>query len=147
MKKITKLPSQHSLVGHHRHANETPFKWRYAGGPVMVCLQSRLNPPLINLKNVVKVGPLWQKFWIRAWFPRTVSRAWLSGEFKHKNKFLLYLKTQTQNKHPNYKSMSLAKCSLQVGMCTNPRLRSAYASGTLEGTFPFLYFIEREWEI
>ena len=24
-------------VGHHRHASETPFKWRFAGGPVMVC--------------------------------------------------------------------------------------------------------------
>ena len=23
--KITKLPSQHSMLGHHRHANETPF--------------------------------------------------------------------------------------------------------------------------
>ena len=24
--KITKLPSQHSMLGHHRHASETPFK-------------------------------------------------------------------------------------------------------------------------
>ena len=23
--KITKLPSQHSMLGHHRHASETPF--------------------------------------------------------------------------------------------------------------------------
>ena len=33
--KITKLPSQHSMLGHHRLASETPFKWRVAGGSVM----------------------------------------------------------------------------------------------------------------
>ena len=32
---ITKLPSQHSMVGHYRHASEPPFKWRFAGGPLM----------------------------------------------------------------------------------------------------------------
>ena len=37
--KITKLPSQHLMLGHHRHASETPFKWRFAGGPMM----ARLN--------------------------------------------------------------------------------------------------------
>ena len=36
--KITKLPSQHSMLGHHRHASETPFKWRFAGGPMMTRL-------------------------------------------------------------------------------------------------------------
>ena len=34
--KIIKLPSQHSMLGHHRPACETPFKWRFAGGPLMV---------------------------------------------------------------------------------------------------------------
>ena len=24
--------SQHSMLGHHRHASETPFKWRFVGG-------------------------------------------------------------------------------------------------------------------
>ena len=33
--KITKLPIQHSMFGHYRHASETPFKWRFAGGPMM----------------------------------------------------------------------------------------------------------------
>ena len=33
--KITKLPSQHSMLGHHRPAGDTPFKWRFAGGPMM----------------------------------------------------------------------------------------------------------------
>ena len=28
---IPKLPSQHSMLGHHQHASETPFKWRFAG--------------------------------------------------------------------------------------------------------------------
>ena len=25
-------PSQHSMLGHHRQASETPFQWRFAGG-------------------------------------------------------------------------------------------------------------------
>ena len=36
--KITKLPSQHSMLGHHRHASKMPFKWRFAGGPRMARL-------------------------------------------------------------------------------------------------------------
>ena len=31
-RKITKLPSQHSMLGHHRHTSETPFYWRFADG-------------------------------------------------------------------------------------------------------------------
>ena len=44
------------MSGHHRHANETPFKWRFAGVPMYV--------PLIVLigfchkkKKLCKVGP------------------------------------------------------------------------------------------
>ena len=33
--KNTKLPNQHSMLRHHRHASETPFKWRFADGPMM----------------------------------------------------------------------------------------------------------------
>ena len=33
--KITRLPIHHSMLGHHRPASETPFKWRFAGGPLM----------------------------------------------------------------------------------------------------------------
>ena len=36
--KITKPPSQHLMLGHHRHASETPFKWRLAGGSMMARL-------------------------------------------------------------------------------------------------------------
>ena len=36
-RKITKLSRQHSLSGYmyHRPASETPFKWRFAVGPMM----------------------------------------------------------------------------------------------------------------
>ena len=33
--KITKLLIQHPMLGRHRPASETPFKWRIAGGPLM----------------------------------------------------------------------------------------------------------------
>ena len=43
--KITKLPSQHSIFGHNRHASETPglkmaFRWRADDGPLMVVFGS-----------------------------------------------------------------------------------------------------------
>ena len=31
---LTKLPSQHSILGHHPPANETQFKLCFAGGPL-----------------------------------------------------------------------------------------------------------------
>ena len=54
--KITKLPSQHSMFGHHRHASETPlaFRWRADDGPLIVVLGSSL--PSSTKKNVC-VGP------------------------------------------------------------------------------------------
>ena len=33
--KFSKLPSQHSMLHHHRHASSAPFKWSFAGGPMM----------------------------------------------------------------------------------------------------------------
>ena len=36
--KITKLQSQHSMLGNHRPDNEMPFKWRFAGGRMMAHL-------------------------------------------------------------------------------------------------------------
>ena len=35
---IKNLSSQHSMFGQHRHASETPFKWRFACGPMMARL-------------------------------------------------------------------------------------------------------------
>ena len=40
--KMTKLPNQHSMSGHRWHASETPFKWRFAGGPLIVAFHSSL---------------------------------------------------------------------------------------------------------
>ena len=34
-RKITKLPSQHSMLGQHRPASETPFQWPFVGGTIM----------------------------------------------------------------------------------------------------------------
>ena len=42
--KLTKLLGQHSMLGHHRHASETPFKWRYPGGPMMAHLEWYFDP-------------------------------------------------------------------------------------------------------
>ena len=36
--KITKLLSQHLMLGHHWHASKMPFKWHFAGGPMMARL-------------------------------------------------------------------------------------------------------------
>ena len=30
-------PSQHAMLDHHRPTSETPFKWRFACRPMMVC--------------------------------------------------------------------------------------------------------------
>ena len=50
--KFSKLPSQHSTLGHHRHASETPFKRRFAGGPMMVRFLYYFDP--LSLKKEVK---------------------------------------------------------------------------------------------
>ena len=60
--KFSKLPSQHSTLGHHRHPSETPFKWRFAGGPMMAHFFSDMwiLSPLKKRKekNVVRVEEL-----------------------------------------------------------------------------------------
>ena len=81
--KVTKLSSQNSMLGHHRHASETPFKWRLLAsrrgpafrwraddGPLLVAFGSSLlsstTPPPPQKK--VKIGPPSDKtFWILAW--------------------------------------------------------------------------------
>ena len=61
-----KLPSKHSMLGHHRHASETPFKWRFAGGPMMDHLKWYLGPPTpLQLQKKEKKN-VDKKFWIRA---------------------------------------------------------------------------------
>ena len=29
------IPSNHLIAGHHWPASETPFEWRFAGGPIV----------------------------------------------------------------------------------------------------------------
>ena len=59
--KITKPPSQHSMLSHHLPASETPFQWwRADDDPIKAVLGSSV--PLSAKKNI-KFGP----FWIRAW--------------------------------------------------------------------------------
>ena len=41
--KITKLPNQHSMVG-HLHAGKTPFQRRFADGPMVVHLKWHFGP-------------------------------------------------------------------------------------------------------
>ena len=64
LKKITKLPSQHSIFGHHRPASETLFKWRSLGadhGPLIVVFGSYLTSSIY--KNMLsKLDPLCQNF-------------------------------------------------------------------------------------
>ena len=51
--KITKLPSQQSMLGHYRPASKTPFKWRLAGGPIKAFFEWYYLDPL-SLKKKKK---------------------------------------------------------------------------------------------
>ena len=42
------------MLGHHRHASETPFKWRFADRPMYAHVWWYLDP--LSKKNIVKVG-------------------------------------------------------------------------------------------
>ena len=42
--KITKVPSQHSMLGHYRYASKTPFKCRFTGGTMMARFKCYLDP-------------------------------------------------------------------------------------------------------
>ena len=57
------------MLGHHRPASETSFKWRFAGGTMMACIKCYLDPLSPHQKQtnktVVKVGPSGKTFWIR----------------------------------------------------------------------------------
>ena len=63
--KITKLPIQHSMLGYHRPASETPlmaFRWRAVNGPPIVVYGSF---PLHQTKKK-SLTPSDKTFWIRA---------------------------------------------------------------------------------
>ena len=67
---ITKLPSQHSMLGHHLHASETPFKWPFPGGQMMPAysgiwiLTSLVNKKTKQKKTLSKFDPSDKTFWI-----------------------------------------------------------------------------------
>ena len=42
--KIAKLPSQNSMLGHHRHASKAPFKWHFASRRIIARLKWYLAP-------------------------------------------------------------------------------------------------------
>ena len=57
--KITKLPSQHSMLGHHRPPNETP--WRFADGSTVVrfqCYSDHIYPQQNEEKTLLESDPL-----------------------------------------------------------------------------------------
>ena len=71
---ITKLPSQHSMLGHHWHASETPFKRCFAGGPLMARFYLYFGPFLKKEQQKTKqkktllklLDPSEKTFWIYA---------------------------------------------------------------------------------
>ena len=58
---ITKLPSHHSMLGHHQHTSKTPSKWCFAGGPMMAAYSGIWIFPPLKLKKqqkkTVTAGP------------------------------------------------------------------------------------------
>ena len=62
------LPSQHSMLGQHRSASETSFKWRFDGGPMMAPLlvvfgfSIPLSAKKTKTKPLLDLDPLWQYF-------------------------------------------------------------------------------------
>ena len=59
LNKITKLPSQPSMLGHHRHASKNAIymadRWRADEGPLIVVFGSSLVSTLVNLKEKSKL--------------------------------------------------------------------------------------------
>ena len=41
------------MLGRHRHASETPFKWCFAGGPTMARFYCHLDPPFRHKLKIV----------------------------------------------------------------------------------------------
>ena len=54
--KITKLISQNSMLGHHRPASETPFKWRFTGGPMMARFSNTVKASKPRLARQLCLG-------------------------------------------------------------------------------------------
>ena len=68
--KITKLPSKHSMLGHHWHASETPFKWLLLAvrlWPAYSGIWIGLDPLSPKKKPCHSWIPSDKTFWICAW--------------------------------------------------------------------------------
>ena len=55
------------MLCHHQHASETPFKLRFAGGPMMARLKCFLDPST-HQKRCQSWTPSDRIFWIPAWY-------------------------------------------------------------------------------
>ena len=58
--KVTKLPSQHSMWGHYRHAREMAYRWLADDDPLLVLYGS--FSPHHQKKVLSELDPLWQNF-------------------------------------------------------------------------------------
>ena len=59
-----------SMLGNHRFVSETPFKWRFAGGPMMSHFKWHFDPLSIASKKKKRCQcwtPSDETYWIRAW--------------------------------------------------------------------------------
>ena len=54
------------MLGHHWHASETPFKWRFAGGPMTAHFKWSLDPHKTKKQTKSQSwSPFGKTFWIR----------------------------------------------------------------------------------
>ena len=95
--KITKLPNHHSMLGHHRNACKTPFKWRADHSPLLVLFGSSLpSSKKERKKNVVRDRPPLAKlsgsahgasFFRNTWPPVPICKVddWKTNRKKRKN--------------------------------------------------------------
>ena len=54
---VTKLPGQHSMLGHYRHASERPLKCRLLVGRWGLVLGLFGSSRLLKQKKIVRIGP------------------------------------------------------------------------------------------
>ena len=71
------------MLGHHQHASETPFKWRFVDGPAYSGIW--ILPPLINYKNIFFFGsayaiPEQRRLWRVCTYAQTCQSSLLADE-------------------------------------------------------------------
>ena len=116
--KTTKLQIQHSMLGHDRPASETPFKWRFACGPLMARYWWYLDPSSPQqTKKKLSNGwtPSDKTLWIRACFVlyqncmESLKPCHLRYIYSHSTKIDPYLKNMTMS--PLFQFLFLLKCA------------------------------------